>query len=88
MSRTITVAAIQRLVRAEWLIGLGKRRGARLIVLPEVFNTGYRYTDDNFRLAEPIDGLTVTWMKEVAAQKIIERSKRRKRNELGRIVQR
>jgi omega-amidase len=33
---------------------------ADLIVLPEMFNTGY-FTDDT-ALAEPMDGLTLTWM--------------------------
>jgi predicted amidohydrolase len=40
-------------------------------VLPEVFNTGYCYADENYQRAEPIDGLTVTWMKEVAARQDI-----------------
>ena len=37
-------------------------------MLPEVFNTGYRYTDENFQRAEPADGLTVTWMKNLSAR--------------------
>jgi hypothetical protein len=78
MPRTITVAIVQldvtplptpdRLTRAEPLITQAARDGAQLIALPEVFNTGYRYTDENFQRAEPIDGLTVTWMKRLSAR--------------------
>jgi hypothetical protein len=39
-----------------------------LVVLPEVFNTGYEYSDNNYALPEPIDGETVTWMKDMARQ--------------------
>ncbi len=78
MSRTLNVAAIQmnvtpaptaeRLTRAERLVGQAARAGAQLVVLPEVFNTGYVYADENHRRAEPIDGPTVTWMKATAAR--------------------
>lgn len=57
-----------RLARAENLITQAAQAGAQLVVLPEVFNTGYGYTDDNYRLAEPLDGQTATWMNKVAAQ--------------------
>ncbi len=57
-----------RLARAENLITQAAQAGAQLVVLPEVFNTGYEYTDDNYRLAEPLDGQTAMWMKKVAAQ--------------------
>lgn len=78
MSRTITMAAIQmdvtpaptadRLVRAQRLIELAAQAGAQLVVLPEVFNTGYRYTDENYQRAEPPDGPTIKWMKNLTAQ--------------------
>ena len=78
MTRTIKIAAIQmvanpapkseRLERAESLIAEAASSGAQLVVLPEVFNTGYEYHDNNYSLAEPIDGETVTWMKERAAE--------------------
>jgi predicted amidohydrolase len=78
MSRTLNIAAIQmdvtpaptteRLTRAERLIDQAAQDGAQLVVLPEVFNTGYAYVDDNHRRAEPIDGPTVTWMKATAAR--------------------
>jgi predicted amidohydrolase len=57
-----------RLARAERLVAQAAQAGARLIALPEVFNTGYEYTDDNYRLAETIDGQTAAWMKKAAAQ--------------------
>lgn len=39
-----------------------------IAVFPELFNTGYEYHERNYRLAEPVDGQTVTWMKAKAAQ--------------------
>jgi len=57
----------QRLERAGCLAARAARLGARLVVLPEVFNTGYAYTLANFSLAETIAGPTVQWMKETAA---------------------
>ena len=76
MPRTIKVAAIQmsaepgpvteRLARAEVLITRAAKAGAQLAVLPEIFNTGYVYSDANYSRAEPPDGLTVRWLKDVA----------------------
>ncbi len=78
MSRTLKVAVVQldvtpaptpdRLARAERLITQAARDGAQLIALPEVFNTGYRYTNENFQRAEPLDGPTVTWMKAISVR--------------------
>jgi predicted amidohydrolase len=78
MSGKIKVAVVQmiakpapvaeRLARAENLIAQAAQAGAQLVVLPEVFNTGYEYSDENYRLAEPLDGQTATWMKKVTAQ--------------------
>ena len=77
MPRTLTIAPVQmdaapapladRLERAAALIEQAVSVGAQLVVLPEVFNTGYRYSDDNFALAERLDGATVNWMKAQAA---------------------
>ncbi len=76
MPRKIKVAAVQmdaipgptaeRLARAAVLVAQASQAGARLVVLPELFNTGYAYTDANFQLAEPIGGMTVAWMKTKA----------------------
>lgn len=78
MSYIIKIAAVQmdanpaptgeRLARAGRLVSAAAAAGAQLIVLPELFNTGYAYTDANYRLAEPLDGPTVTWMKAAAAR--------------------
>jgi len=77
--RKIKVAAVQmdanpapvseRLNRAEKLITQAAQEGAQLVVLPELFNIGYTYTDSNFDHAEPLEGgTTTTWMKENASR--------------------
>ena len=78
MGRSIIIATTQmdvtpaplseRLARAEKLVTQSGQAGARLIVLPEVFNTGYTYRDENFILAELPDGPTATWMKQISAR--------------------
>jgi predicted amidohydrolase len=57
-----------RLERAEKLVRQAAAQDAQIAVLPEVFNTGYEYTDKNYALAEPLDGQTVSWMKSTARQ--------------------
>src|SRR5512133_1790766 len=74
--RILHVASIQmdvqpeqtdlRLYRADQVIQDAVQLGAELVVLPELFNTGYAYINENFQRAEPIDGSTVTWMKRTA----------------------
>ncbi|MBE2199190.1 MAG: carbon-nitrogen hydrolase family protein [Anaerolinea sp.] len=76
MSHPLTVAAIQmdanpagresRLQKAETLVRAAASAGARLIVLPELFNVGYTYADSNYERAEPFNGPTVTWMRRLA----------------------
>lgn len=76
--KLVTFAAIQmdaapqpteaRLARAEALVSQAAKSMAQVVVLPEVFNTGYAYTDENFRRAEPPDGLTARWMKSLSAR--------------------
>jgi predicted amidohydrolase len=78
MTRTIKVASIQmdvapaplkeRLARAERLANEAAQAGAKLIAFPEVFNTGYVYSPENYALAEPLDGPTFTWMRQTAAR--------------------
>ncbi len=58
----------ERLVQAEKFIIQCVENGARLIVLPEVFNTGYEYSDQNYLRAESFDGVTATWMKQTSAR--------------------
>jgi predicted amidohydrolase len=77
MPRTLKVAAVQmiaapastaeRLERAESLVAQAAAQGARLVVLPELFNTGYEYSPVNYERAERFDGRTVTWMRQAAA---------------------
>ncbi len=77
MERNLKVAVIQmeaawaptaeRLGRAANLMADAARGGAELVVLPELFNTGYEFHERNYALAEPIEGETVTWMKAQAA---------------------
>jgi predicted amidohydrolase len=78
MPKTIGVATIQmdaapaplseRLERAEKLVSQSAGSDAQLVVLPELFNIGYAYTDQNFERVEAIDGKTGTWMKATAAR--------------------
>jgi predicted amidohydrolase len=57
----------ENLAKASRLIAEAASQGAKLAVLPELFNVGYRYDDRNFTAAEPLDGQTITWMAEQAA---------------------
>jgi predicted amidohydrolase len=50
------------LARAEALVERAAGQGAQLVVLPELFNTGYEYTDHNFELVEPLNGRTGSWI--------------------------
>jgi predicted amidohydrolase len=78
MARIINVAAIQmdanpaptydRLQRAQKLITEAARAGAHLVVLPELFNTGYGYRDENYDRAESITGSTANWLRQTAAR--------------------
>ncbi len=77
MPKSIRIAVVQmdaspspvgeRLRRAENFVTQCAQHGAQLIVLPEVFNTGYEYSDRNYLQAETFDGPTTTWMKKTAA---------------------
>ncbi|MCX9078865.1 MAG: carbon-nitrogen hydrolase family protein, partial [Candidatus Methanoperedens sp.] len=78
MSRHLIAAAVQmdtaltptheRLSRADALVAEAANAGAQLVALPELFNTGYTYSDTNYARAETMDGETVSWMKQAAAQ--------------------
>jgi len=58
----------ERLTRAEHFVVQCVQNGAQLVVLPEVFNTGYEYSDHNYLQAEAFDGVTATWMKQTSAR--------------------
>ena len=72
MRNRFKVAAVQmdcipgdvagNLALAERLAGEAARQGARLVVLPELFSTGYRVEEDDARLAETIPGPTIQRM--------------------------
>lgn len=78
MTKHISLATVQldavpaplteRLARAEALITQAAQAGAQLVALPELFNTGYAYRDENFALAETADGPTASWMKQTSAR--------------------
>ncbi len=77
-NRRISLATVQldaspaplpeRLQRAEALVVQAAQAGAQLVALPELFNTGYAYRDENFALAEISDGPTVAWMQQTSAR--------------------
>ncbi len=57
------------LVRAEKLIKKASYKGAKLVALPELFNTGYCVADKDYELSEPVPGgRTCTWMEEMSAK--------------------
>jgi predicted amidohydrolase len=78
MADKIKVAAVQmdcklgdvpaNLQKAEELIEQAVAAGASLIVLPELFNTGYRVEERDVELAEPIPGPTTEWMQELSGK--------------------
>ncbi|HNT26408.1 MAG TPA: carbon-nitrogen hydrolase family protein, partial [Anaerolineales bacterium] len=78
MDKTLSLAAIQmdvnpaprpeRLGRAGLILEQAAAAGARLAVLPELFNTGYAYVDENYARAESLDGPTLGWLKATSAR--------------------
>lgn len=56
----------ENLARAEALIRRAAESGACLIVLPELFHTGYRVEEHDAELAEPVPGPVTAWMQEQA----------------------
>ncbi|PLR79525.1 carbon-nitrogen hydrolase family protein [Bacillus canaveralius] len=54
--------------RAYGLISEAARQGAQLIVLPELFNTGYRVEEDDVSFAETIPGATTNWMETLCQE--------------------
>lgn len=78
MNQTLKIAAVQmmaqpaptaeRVARAAQQVRAAAQAGADVVVLPEIFNTGYEYSTTNYERAETLDGPTVTWMKQAAAE--------------------
>ncbi len=52
--------------KAESLLEEAIKEGVNLVVLPELFNTGYRVEERDVEMAEPIPGPTVQWMEVLA----------------------
>lgn len=80
MANTVKIAAIQmdcvlqdlgaNLAHAAELVDRAASAGAKLIVLPELFNTGYRVEERDLELAETIPGgRTTDWMWDQARRR-------------------
>jgi len=77
MSQQLKIAAVQmrsaygevgaNLSKAEKLVREAARDGAKLVVLPELFNTGYGYTAANYQLVETPEGRSYRWLIGMAA---------------------
>lgn len=52
----------RNLQHAAELIAVAAARGSKLIVLPEMFSTGYRVEERDKELAEPVPGATTAWL--------------------------
>jgi predicted amidohydrolase len=61
-------ATAENLAHATGFVEQAAGQGAQLVVLPEMFSSGYEYTDRNLTGAEPLDGPTGTWLIETARQ--------------------
>ena len=51
---------------AQKLVEQAAEQGAQLVVLPELFSTGYEYTDQVYAWFEPPDGRTAIWIAQTA----------------------
>jgi N-carbamoylputrescine amidase len=75
-TRQLRVAAVQmecqpgrvqaNLDRASHFVEEAARRGAQLVLLPELMPSGYLLTEELWNYAEPFNGPTVAWLKEIA----------------------
>ena len=74
--RKLRVAAVQavsrdgeiarNLAHADPLVARAAGEGAELVLLPELYSTGFRMTRDIWRAAEPSNGPTAQWLCETA----------------------
>jgi predicted amidohydrolase len=61
-------ALTRNLETAERLIREAAAQGAQIVVLPELFNTGYVYTPRLFSAAETSDSTTLRWLTNLSAE--------------------
>lgn len=54
--------------RAEGFVREAAAKGAQVVVIPELFNTGYFFHKSLFPLAEEIGGYTTEWMQDLARE--------------------
>ncbi len=64
----VALDAARNLSRAEKLLSAVVLEGAKLVVLPEMFNVGFYFGESLMAVAEPLDGPTVAWLKKMAAE--------------------
>ncbi|MDC4224124.1 MAG: carbon-nitrogen hydrolase family protein [Candidatus Manganitrophus sp.] len=75
-SDRLTIAAVQmtsipyrveqNLAKADRMVREAVSGGARIVVLPELFNTGYCYDWRNLTVAEDLSGRTAQWFRKLA----------------------
>ncbi len=58
----------ENLLKAERYIAKCAEGGARLVVLPEIFNAGFHLGESLMMVAEPLEGRTVAWLKQQASR--------------------
>ncbi|MBI9092826.1 MAG: carbon-nitrogen hydrolase family protein [Desulfobacterium sp.] len=58
----------ENLSKAGHYISQAVKDGVEIVVLPEMFNVGFTVDEELMKLAEPLDGYTVSWLKDQAAK--------------------
>ncbi|TAJ98524.1 MAG: carbon-nitrogen hydrolase family protein [Candidatus Manganitrophaceae bacterium] len=56
----------ENLQKADRMVQEAAARGARIVVLPELFNTGYCYDWKNIKVAEDLSGRTARWFRTLS----------------------
>lgn len=67
--RSIPYRVEENLERAGEKVREAALRGARLVVLPELFNTGYCYDWQNLQVGEDLSGRTARWLRQLAKER-------------------
>ncbi len=58
----------ENLQKAEKMISNVAKEGADIVVLPEMFNVGFSFDEKLMKLAEPLEGRTVTMLKDLCSK--------------------